>query len=60
MEGNQGPEAELRSVIALCARALEVATLPESRAGQNEACRRWEAVGRLLVAITNVIALRDT
>ncbi|MET3951719.1 hypothetical protein [Arthrobacter sp. UYEF36] len=97
MDGNQGPIDELRSVIAMCGRALEEVTLPESSAGQIEACRRLEelsaafatvrtrlevalvlgrvpisasgtgttsmaseAVDRLLLALNNVLALRDT
>jgi hypothetical protein len=97
MDGNQGPQVELCSVIALCCRALEGWTLPESNAGRIEAWRRLdelsaalatvrtrfevalvlsrvprstsgvgttpmatEAVVRLLLAVNNVIALRDT
>ena len=96
MERNRGPEGELRSVIAMCGRALEEVTLPESSAGQIESLRRLEelgsalatvmtrlevavvlsrgpiltsgvgtsamaseAVDRLLVAINNVVAVRD-
>jgi hypothetical protein len=97
MDGNQGREVEFRSVIALCSRALEWWTLPESDAGRLEAWRRLdeltaavatvrtrlevalvlsrvpgstsdvgttpmatEAIERLLLAVNNLIALRDT
>ena len=97
MDGNQGPKDKLRSVIAMCGRALEEVTLPESSAGQIEVWRRLEelsaafatvrtrfevavvlsrvpisasgagttpmaseAVDRLLLALNNVLALRDT
>ena len=101
MDGNHGPEDEgqneLRSVIAICDRALEGFTLPESKAGMLESLRRLEklssamatvgtrfevalvlsrvprstsgagtspmaseAADRLLLAVNNVIALRDT
>ena len=97
MDGNHGPEDKLRSVIAMCGRALEEVTLPESSAGQIESSRRLEelssafaivrtrfevavvlsrgpiytsgvgnsamaseAVDRLLLALNNVLALRDT
>ena len=96
MDRNDGPE-ELRSVIAMCARALEEVTLPETNAGRIEFWRRLEelscasatvktrlevalvlsrvptspsdvgtspmaseAVDRLLLAVNNVIAFRDT
>ncbi|MET4096008.1 hypothetical protein ABIB51_002956 [Arthrobacter sp. UYCu712] len=97
MDGNHGPEDELRSVIGMCSRALEGFTLPESSAGLLEAWRRLdelgsalatlktrlevavvltrvplstsglgtspmasEAVDRLILAVNNVIALRET
>ena len=101
MDGNHGPEAELqdelRSVIAMCDRALDWFSLPESQAGRLESLRRLdelssalatvrirfevalvlsraprptsgvgtspmasEAVDRLMLAVNNVIALRDT
>ena len=97
MERNEGPEGELRSVIAMCGRELEEVTLPEANAGRIEFLRRLEelssafatvrtrlevalvlsrgpiaasgagttsmaseAVDRLLLALNNVIAFRDT
>ena len=97
MDGNQGPKDELRSMIAMCGRALEEVTLPESSAGRIEFCRRLEelsaavatvrtrfevalvlsraprstsgvgtspmaaeAADRLLLALINVLAFRDT
>ncbi|KQN85120.1 hypothetical protein [Arthrobacter sp. Leaf69] len=39
MDGNQGPE-ELRSVLAMCGRALEDVTLPKSNVGRIELLRR--------------------
>ena len=97
MDGNHGPEDRLRSVLVMCARALEEVTLPESNAGRIEFRRRLEelssavatvrtrfevaldlnrvptsppdvgtspmaseAAARLLLAIKNVIAFRDT
>ena len=97
MDGNQRPADKLLSVLAMCGRALEEVTLPESSAGRIEAWRRleelssalatvktrlevavvlcrWpistsgvgtsamaaEAVDRLLLALNNVLALRDT
>ena len=97
MDGNQGPEDKLRRVMAMCGRALEEVTLPESNAGRIEFWRRLEelssalatvktrlevalvlsrvptatsgvgtspmaseAVDRLLLALNNVIAFRDT
>ena len=97
MEGNQGPEEKLRSVVSLCGHALATFTLPESRPEMVESWRRLkelnaaldtvntrlkvamvlnrgqfstgdpgtsplatEAVDRLLLAVNNVLALRDT
>ena len=97
MEGNQGPQDELRSVLAMCGRALEEVTLPETNPGRIECWRRLEelisalatvrtrlevalvlsrvptspsevgtspmaseAVDRLLLAVNNVIAFRET
>ncbi len=97
MDGNHGPEDRLRSVLVMCARALEEVTLPESNAGRIEFRRRLEelssavatvrtrfevalvldrvprstsgvgtspmaseAVDRLLLALINVLAFRDT
>jgi hypothetical protein len=96
MDGNLGPE-ELRSVVAMCGRAVDKVTLPETNPGRIELLRRVEdvisalatvrtrlevglvlsrvptatsgvgtspmasaAVDRLLLAINNVIAFRDT
>ena len=97
MDGNHGPEDRLRSVLVMCARALEEVTLPESKAGRIEFRRRLEelssavatarmrfevalvlsrvprstsgvgtspmaseAADRLLLALINVLAFRDT
>lgn len=97
MDGTHGPEDKFRSVIAMCGRALEEFTLPESQAGRIEAWQRLEelssalatvrtrfevalvlsraprstsgvgtspmaseALERLMLAVNNVIALRDT
>ncbi|MDP9981507.1 hypothetical protein J2W14_000887 [Pseudarthrobacter oxydans] len=97
MDGNHGPEDRHRSVLVMCARALEEVTLPESNAGRIEFRRRLEelssavatvrtrfevalvldrvprstsgvgtspiaseAVDRLLLALINVLAFRDT
>lgn len=35
MEGNQGPQEELLSAIAMCGRSLEEVTLPKSSAFAN-------------------------
>jgi hypothetical protein len=96
MDGNQGPEDKLRSVLAMC-RALEEVTLPKSNAGRIELLRRLEelssavatvrtrfevglvlsrvptsatgvgttpmaseAADRLLLALNNVVAFRET
>lgn len=96
MDGNLGPE-ELRIVVAMCGRALDGVSLPETNAGRIEFLRRLEelssalaavrtrlevalvlsrvptaksgvgttpmaseAVDRLLLALINVIALRET
>ncbi|XAS65055.1 hypothetical protein ACOM2C_18430 [Pseudarthrobacter sp. So.54] len=97
MDGNEGPEDKLRSVLAMGGRAPEEVTVPRSRAGLIESWRRLEelssalaavttrpevavvlsrvpmsasgvgttpmaneAVDRLLVAVNNVVAFRDT
>ena len=97
MDGNQGPEDKLRSVLVMCAHALEDVTLPETNAGRIEFCRRLEelssavatvrtrfevalvlnrvprsssrvgtspmaseAADRLLLALNNVVAFRET
>jgi hypothetical protein len=82
MDGNQRPDASLRTLIGTCALALDELTLPESRLKQIEFWRRLEELGialatvrtarcgstpmasdafeRLLLALINVLALRDT
>ena len=97
MEGNQEPRYDIRSVLAMCGRALEDVTLPVTNAGRIEFGRRLEeldsalatvrtrlevalvlsrvpasprevgtspmaseAADRLLLALINVIAFRDT
>lgn len=97
MDGNQGPQDELLSVLAICVRAFEEVTVPKSSPGRIEMLRRLEelssafatvrtrlevalvlsltpisasgvgttpmaseAVERLLLALNNVLALRDT
>jgi hypothetical protein len=55
MDGNHGPEdegqIELRSVIAMCDRALEGFTLPESKAGMLESLRRLEKLSSALATV---------
>ena len=51
MGRNQGPEDRLFSVIAMCGRALESVTLPESSAGQIEAWRRLEELSSALASV---------
>ena len=51
MDGNHGPEDKLFSVLAMCGRALEGVTLPESRAGQIESWRRLEELGSALATV---------
>ena len=51
MDGNHGPEDKLRSVIAMCGRALEEFTLPESNAGLIEAWRRLEELNSALATV---------
>ena len=50
MDGNLGPE-ELRTVMAMCGRALEEVTLPETNPGRIELLRRVEDVISALVTV---------
>ena len=76
MDGKQGPEDRLLSVMARCDRALEEATLaavrtrlevavvlcraPICTSGMGTSPMATEAADRLLLAVNNVLALRDT
>ena len=51
MDGNQGPQDKLRSVIAMCGRALEEVTLPESSAGRIEIWRRLDELSAALATV---------
>ena len=57
MDGNQGPEDKLLSVLSMSGRAIEEATLPESSAGQIESWRRLEGLG---AALATAAAATDT
>ena len=51
MDGNRGPQDKLLSAVALCGRALEEVTLPESNAGRIEMCRRLEELSSALATV---------
>ena len=50
MDGNLGPE-ELRTVMAMCGRAIEEVTLPETNPGRIELLRRVEDVISALATV---------